>query len=528
MAICNTAVKMMINLLGHEDGMHIYHLAKKAEIMERKNSDDLQKAIKETINKISKAIHSTGRLPRDLTKYMDAIDDAVMQMYFNTCYDAIRTGNKRAPSVRMAKLPKGTIPSSLLDLRRKYDLYKKKKEMTPRQRQIADSLKKAYVKRVQSVWEKKSEPFREGEKPTLSEVKEFISQAAKVPAARANTISATETTRYYNEERVKRYSGSNDFTHFLYLAIRDHRTTKWCRTRHHKIFTKGTKLFEDNVPPCFTGDSPVLSTKGWVRIDSIVIGDYVWTHEKRWREVTDVHCTHKEQARLFQIGYSLATNNHPYLERSGEFVKAEHFNPKEGVWSISHNLQDVWSATMDAIQQKRPIFLLKYLLQWTLGAYTERSWTSKLQGQKDRQNWVHPHTSTRSPIQMLSRICSRTQACYGKAFGSLFKKIRGGTSHQSQALGQQDREFASDDSIRTRHVALQGCAKEKVKVYNLEVDQDHTYVSGGYVVHNCHWSCRSEIVPLSPLVQKHRDLIEDKTNHATASNIEPLPKDWTS
>lgn len=42
----------------------------------------------------------------------------------------------------------------------------------------------------------------------------------------------------------------------------------------------------------------------------------------------------------------------------------------------------------------------------------------------------------------------------------------------------------------------------------------------------CHWNCRSELLPLSRLNPRHRQLLEDKTLWAQNRKLAPLPKGW--
>lgn len=44
----------------------------------------------------------------------------------------------------------------------------------------------------------------------------------------------------------------------------------------------------------------------------------------------------------------------------------------------------------------------------------------------------------------------------------------------------------------------------------------------------CHWNCRSEILPLTPLSHKHRMLINNKDRQRRAHKCTPLPAGWNS
>jgi uncharacterized protein with gpF-like domain len=63
-------------------------------------------------------------------------------------------------------------------------------------------------------------------------------------------IVATETTRYYNDVRHEIYSQSEDINHFLFMSIRDFRTTEWCKTRNGLVYKKEDPLYLREKPPC--------------------------------------------------------------------------------------------------------------------------------------------------------------------------------------------------------------------------------------------------------------------------------------
>ena len=65
-------------------------------------------------------------------------------------------------------------------------------------------------------------------------------------------------------------------------------------------------------PPCFGAGTPVLTRRGSVKIEDVVIGDYVWTHQNRWRKVID---TMNRTAEAIQIGPVVTTPDHPFFSR---------------------------------------------------------------------------------------------------------------------------------------------------------------------------------------------------------------------
>lgn len=99
-----------------------------------------------------------------------------------------------------------------------------------------------------------------------------------------------------------------------------------------------TKIDADGIPsadfmtfgfPCFTGDSIVLSMRGYIRIDEIKVGDFVFGHDRNWHKVVRVvNQGVKPIYNLNSVGsdYIHTTENHPFYVRKCErkFDKLSH------------------------------------------------------------------------------------------------------------------------------------------------------------------------------------------------------------
>lgn len=73
---------------------------------------------------------------------------------------------------------------------------------------------------------------------------------------------------------------------------------------------------------CFTGDTLVTTTLGPKRIDEVQVGDHVWTHERRWRPVTQVFAQGMRAvcAYKFNTGASvICTTDHKFLCSDGSW-----------------------------------------------------------------------------------------------------------------------------------------------------------------------------------------------------------------
>ena len=77
--------------------------------------------------------------------------------------------------------------------------------------------------------------------------------------------------------------------------------------------------------PCFTAGHTVLTKRGLVPIEEILVGDSVLTHRNRWRQVTATAEKTADVVRVAGFGHTsiIATADHPFLTREGDWVAAE-------------------------------------------------------------------------------------------------------------------------------------------------------------------------------------------------------------
>lgn len=169
------------------------------------------------------AIEATGKAESDLERHVD-------------------------PRVRLKKgQPK--IPNSLRELMKLYDLWRAKEYIPKRQREFAENVRKAYLKKVQNIWRQHSAEWRAGGDVEKEQIRAKIQEAARTTYSRARTIVDTETTRHYNHARREVYDQSPDVVAYLFLAIRDHATTRWCMTRSGLVYHRGDPRLEKETPP---------------------------------------------------------------------------------------------------------------------------------------------------------------------------------------------------------------------------------------------------------------------------------------
>ena len=71
--------------------------------------------------------------------------------------------------------------------------------------------------------------------------------------------------------------------------------------------------------PCFVAGTHIQTRRGCVPIETVVVGDEVLTHLRRWRRVNQVHCTKDREIRFIDGTGMLpteTTDEHPYFTRT--------------------------------------------------------------------------------------------------------------------------------------------------------------------------------------------------------------------
>ncbi len=160
-------------------------------------------------------------------------------------------GDVYNPIDSKARLKKFDVRRSLWDLQARWDKARAKKIFKFNEK-MTKQIKEQYLKKCQSVWNQYSQDFRQGEKTKVfdqEQAKHIITEASKGVHSRGNMIVETETTRYYNQARKSYFDSSPDVGYYLFLAIMDRATTKWCSTRHRIIYRKDDDVTTRETPP---------------------------------------------------------------------------------------------------------------------------------------------------------------------------------------------------------------------------------------------------------------------------------------
>jgi SPP1 gp7 family putative phage head morphogenesis protein len=236
----------LVRLLGAREATHVLLLSKQQGKLEKQWVSHMRALIATMTIRILDNAQQTGRLK------LDGVDFGPILMEHS--YAIMRAGIESTEHVQvrheqLAAPPAGKVPRSLKKLREWWDHYRKTNKIPPRQRKLADDLRKAYVDKLQEVWRKKAEAFLTGGVANQREVVAAIQRGADVTYSRAKMIVETETTHYFNKARRQIFDASPDVTHYLFVAIRDHATTKWCSTRQGLVYAKDDPILDVETPP---------------------------------------------------------------------------------------------------------------------------------------------------------------------------------------------------------------------------------------------------------------------------------------
>lgn len=278
MGLNRSVLIRLAEVLGAQDVRRIEDNARVAEGVEqiwKKRFDELfDQLLDDLLDTIEE--HGEVRWHHDLLERFGAL------LLEHELYTSTAAANTIAPAeyVRAAKGDRNKWPTDLATIRKLWDQWRRTGKLPGRTAQQAAAIKTLYIRRVQQAWQRYGREFIAGaprvvgkrSAPDVNQVndskhgavwnanafdragaKAMLEQALAVPRARASTVIETETTRYYNTVRINTYNAIDSVVAYLFVAVRDSATTKWCRSRAGVIFFKGTdgvNGLPHNTPPC--------------------------------------------------------------------------------------------------------------------------------------------------------------------------------------------------------------------------------------------------------------------------------------
>lgn len=241
MALNQATITKLRLLLPVEEIQELTRLASEQDALEGKWRRKLKAHLESLETQVIQGLRDTGEVPKDLD-FGEFFADQAKAVTRKAVIEARRTPSQ----ITATKLAAGKTLKQWMDI---WDRWRRKGKVPPRQKALGEKIRKAYVRKCQDVWRKHAEEFREGKSFDMQKARDVIAKATKPVYSRAKMIVETETTRYYNEVRREVYDSSPDVTHYLFVAVRDHATTKWCKTRTGLVYAKGDPLLDKETPP---------------------------------------------------------------------------------------------------------------------------------------------------------------------------------------------------------------------------------------------------------------------------------------
>lgn len=157
---------------------------------------------------------------------------------------------------------------------------------------------------------------------SIAQVVDIIDEETKLKSITSlETYARTKFTEVMNKGRIAFFEESKVISGYQYSAILDDRTTEICRGLHGKTFLKG----DQPIPPMHFNaivEGSLIKTKhGFTSIEEVKAGDYVLTHLGNYKRVYDT-MSKFEDKEYFEIELEnerviKITGEHPVLTQRG-------------------------------------------------------------------------------------------------------------------------------------------------------------------------------------------------------------------
>lgn len=277
---------------------------------------------------------------------------------------------------------------------------------------------------------------------------------------------------------------------------------------------------------CLVAGTPVLTKRGWVPIEQVVVGDYAWTHKNRWRRISRFifQGVRRTVDLKFNNGYILTgTPDHRiffygawwkledllfvYIKEvanAGEHSKGQKVVPDQGTENYAARSRGAWANTNDDSGRAEVIFdggAIRQPEKFTLCEKQDRAFESyegedwRTASQVDwellrREGLFYP------PCREGSCVCAPTSN--GGSVGSqVASEASCGSPHRWRPREQLVGQFSSSNINGSRidsqiaEADAEGCVIATVtdngchETFDLTVEEDHSYLSGFIFSHNC-------------------------------------------
>ena len=242
MPLPSGGVRLAIKLLGIQEATPWLRLAEQVDAVERRYIAKVKKAMRDALAEDVWAV-AQGVEPKG-----PPLERVFEALWFKVMAEELAETRKAVKAQRLAKRRAGQAPRSLKELQTMYDAWRKGLWRPKNAAAQGKKVKDDYLKAVRQWWTRRADDFIQGRVFSQEEVVKAARREVRRPMAQARTVVRTETTGYQNQVRREVFDSLGGITHYLFLSIRDRRTTKWCQTRHGMVMEKGTKLLEENTP----------------------------------------------------------------------------------------------------------------------------------------------------------------------------------------------------------------------------------------------------------------------------------------
>ena len=287
--------------------------------------------------------------------------------------------------------------------------------------------------------------------------------------------------------------------------------------------------------PCFPSGTLILTSERLKPIEEVKVGDMVLTHRNRWRRVTATGSKIADTIVLRGNGVSSleCTPNHPFYARTRVHRESGYGYEYKQEWIPATDMVGRQWLNMNAATEPLPVPalpdgvsltepFLRLIGTWlSLGQssslpafrFDSRSinrWVMKQFGGKEKHipSWVYG-LSENLRISLLEGYFQRmdsvryAQPCSGMQLLVGMKILAAGAGYRSSILYEENPSIHSTGTYRIKfntspidsddfdddgywgRVNEKTVGRSNVLVYNLEVEDDHSYVAAGIAVHNC-------------------------------------------
>ena len=285
--------------------------------------------------------------------------------------------------------------------------------------------------------------------------------------------------------------------------------------------------------PCFTKGHFVLTSKGYKDVSEVCVGDLVYTHKHRFRPVIRINKREAETYKVstFNYGEMITTSNHPFLackkiRDSKPYLSPEDWIPVINLESTDYIAQDIYKSESeeDSLDESSAFELgkcitvnlinsekiesfvgdtyLKYKeylnISETYGGIPEVVFSMRENiresflrgvffacGSHDSETGIYSIRANDFKFALgLQRLII---SCYVTAVRITFKENLYFVEYNLEDTGirQNDRLWTRIHSVSP--------TMNRDTVYNIEVEEDHSYTVNNVIVHNCtYWSIARE------------------------------------